>query len=272
MKQQLGIHSQSWCQGRFTHRLCNGYRFDTQRTLRDIGVDVSSIEGKIEILCSCSCHDRVMMANGDPQKFGVAFRTTVSIFGTAARDCDEQSEISYEVIGLGAYLTIETSRVCDFILDSIDLDRSFGPGVGLPVFGQAYILFLHLAQRIAFGSAGPRGRDLLMDQLEPIIFEGFAAYLEKRYNQDKKAPMPDELISALVELQKELFSESLYLAELGYSKLNNYELIKNHFGELVIISLTECEVELGSNFKSIAIQALEDKGNRLRARVEAVIG
>ena len=211
------------------------------------------------------------MAAQDPHKFDAAFRTTVSIFGTAARDCDTRGGISYEVIELGAYLTVEAARVSDYILDSIDLDRSLGPEVGLPVFGRSYILFLHLAQRIALGSAGPEGRDSLMDQLEPIILEGFEPYMKKRYRPDKGTQMPDDLIGALVQLEKEHFSETIYLAELGYSQLHDYELIKNHLGELLIICPGEREVELDCNFKSIVRQAMDGRGNRLQARVDAVI-
>ena len=168
-------------------------------------------------------------------------------------------------------MTVEAAHVSDHILDSIDLDCSLGPEVGLPVFEQSYILFLHLAQRIAFGSAGPVGRDSLMDQLEPIIFEGFKPYVIKRYRPKKGAQILDDQINALVALEKEFFPESAYLAELGYSKMNDYELIKRHFGELLSISLTEREVELGANFKSIARQAMEGRGNRLQAKVDAVM-
>ena len=110
-----------------------------------------------------------------------------------------------------------------------------------------------------------------MDQLEPIIFEGFKPYVIKRYRPKKGAQILDDQINALVALEKEFFPESAYLAELGYSKINDYELIKRYFGELLSISLTEREVELGANFKSIARQAMEGKGNRLQAKVDAVM-
>ena len=62
MKKDAGRHPQGWCQIPFLHCLCSGYRFDTSLTLRKMGIEIPKELGKLELLCSCSCHNRVRNA------------------------------------------------------------------------------------------------------------------------------------------------------------------------------------------------------------------
>ena len=248
------------------------------------------------------------MANGDPQKFGVAFRNTVFIFGTAARNCDKENlveaasterqsglgdrshdrflmgylsrvgnlceggiQLSEEVIKLGSYLAVQAALVSEKILNCIDSDRSHGPGVGLAVYKQSYIFFLHIADRIAFSSVGDSGRESMRDQLDEIIFESFEQYLSVWYRQTKHMIMSDFAISALVELEKEYFPMSAYLADLEYAKQTDYEQMKDLLGELLIVSLAENQVELDSDFKDTVGQALVRRGHSLQELVDAAV-
>jgi len=81
-----GTHPQMWCRfGGLFHILCNGYRFDNADTLKQVGIDAPKSIGKIELLCSCSCHDRASMDIKDIKKSQPAHLTTIDIFGTTIR-------------------------------------------------------------------------------------------------------------------------------------------------------------------------------------------
>ena len=84
MKKIAGRHPQSWCEKRFTHVLCSGFRYDNAVTLNKIGIDFPESEGRIEILCSCSCHregNQFTVATDDPIRFQSAVIYTKRIFG-----------------------------------------------------------------------------------------------------------------------------------------------------------------------------------------------
>jgi len=95
MKKVAGGHPQMWCRIRFTHRLCSGYRSDTPSTLRQSGVDVTEDFGKVELLCSCSCHNRsrtmfteidgVTLEEADIRRFHNALDSTLDLVGTSIR-------------------------------------------------------------------------------------------------------------------------------------------------------------------------------------------
>ena len=82
MAHVAGTHAQFICKTRFTHFLCTGYRFESVSTLRRIGLDPPLFEGKVEIFCSCSCHNHVQMLLEEPQRFEDADRATSEIFNT----------------------------------------------------------------------------------------------------------------------------------------------------------------------------------------------
>ncbi len=95
MKKVAGRHPQSWCKNRFTHGLCTGFRFDNAFTLKQICIDFPESEGKIEILCSCTCHDRADMQMADlmSNKIDKAFFKTLDIFGTTVRHSTEWEDL-----------------------------------------------------------------------------------------------------------------------------------------------------------------------------------
>jgi hypothetical protein len=83
------LPAQIWCRTIFTHRMCNGYTFDSPNTLIDHvelaqDVDLDSLPAVIERLCSCTCHDRTAMHLEEPERFVQAARTTKILFGTGA--------------------------------------------------------------------------------------------------------------------------------------------------------------------------------------------
>lgn len=109
MAEIVGEHSQIWCRSRFTHRLCNGYVFESAATLKGrqglaIEVDLSALPSRIELLCSCSHHDRNDLWRSDPARFVVSARQTAHVFGTTVRAGERAREDSVieEKIGLGA--------------------------------------------------------------------------------------------------------------------------------------------------------------------------
>ena len=83
MKHEAGAHSQMYCNFRFTHSLCTGYRTENWVTLRRIGVDFPKSEGSIEILCSCTCHGgatNINMAVDDTFRYTTAQMYTRRFF------------------------------------------------------------------------------------------------------------------------------------------------------------------------------------------------
>lgn len=102
MKKTAGKHPQIWCRIHFTHRLCSGYRSENSSTLRRFGVNITEDFGKIELLCSCSCHDRartavggidgVTMEESDFLRFHNALDTTLELVGTSIRVESEREE------------------------------------------------------------------------------------------------------------------------------------------------------------------------------------
>ena len=80
MKHNAGRHPQMYCNFRFTHWMCTGYRYDNSATLSKIGIDFPESVGKIEILCSCSCHFMSPEYDRDPSRYLQAFENTNRIF------------------------------------------------------------------------------------------------------------------------------------------------------------------------------------------------
>ena len=83
MKHEAGNHSQMYCKSRFTHSLCTGYRTENSTTLSQVGIDFPKSEGRIEILCSCTCHrgvKKIILASDDPGRYGKAQSYTIAFF------------------------------------------------------------------------------------------------------------------------------------------------------------------------------------------------
>ena len=111
----------------------------------------------------------------------------------------------------------------------------------------------------------------MRDQLDEIIFVSFEEYLSVWYRHTKYLILSDIAISALVELEKEHFPMSAYLADLEYAKQADYEQMKYLLEEFLKVSLTEHQVRLDSDFRDIVRLALVRRGHFLQELVDAAV-
>lgn len=265
MKHIAGNHAQSHCRIRFTHFLCNGYRYDNAATLSQMGIDVLSIEGKVEILCSCSCHDHGQMAIEQPQKFKDAFETTLEIFGTMAQTRDSDTN---HVVMLAGYLGIIAAPAADDILNGIESNRrKLGPVIAYTVYEQCYFFFLHLALRIAFKSGGAASRDLVQDSLSPVIFRHVPAFLNARFKSEADSNLTAE---SMRDLEEE-FWPRLDRSEREYFQEHEYERLKDQLAERLMSALIHSGVELDSSFVNLVKQAVSQRGNNIEPLVKNVV-
>jgi len=279
-KHDPGIHAQSWCEGRFTHSLCSGYRFDTNRSLRYLGLDLPPFEGKVEILCSCSCHERTRMISEDPEKFAAALGSTVSIFGASARECDSELlgvdlitnqasvPIPYEVLMLSIYLGVNAGQASNKILEDINVGRDHDAIITYTVFEQCYFLFLHLMNRVSFRQSGQGGRTLIQDALVPIIYDYVRIYLRARY----RASMADDVLHQWLDELEEHFGDRLNLSELEYARFENYQSMKDKLAVRLASALVDASVEIDPKFTSRVNQAVGKRGQNLGYLIKAVLG
>ena len=87
-----------------THLDCEGFRFDTKSTIELIGGKVppymhSIADGKaiVQSLCSCTCHDRQLMQNDDPQEFMFGYQASLDIWGFVVRSGSEREVEDHEL-------------------------------------------------------------------------------------------------------------------------------------------------------------------------------
>ena len=280
MKHEAGNHSQIYCSTLRTHFLCSGYRSDNEYSLRSkLGLDTQFIEGTIEILCSCTCHDRGKLAAQDRQRYEKAYFTTLDIFGTVERRSDaglkekdtppeniSTAEPSVKVVTLSDYLAFISAEAADRVLDAIYV-RGLTPVAGYAVYEQCYFLFLHLALRSAFNSMGSDARDSLQDSLSPRIFKHVPAYLESRYQlPDLASTSPD-----FIQDMEATFWDRLNRSEFDFSQELEHEGMKNQVAERLTVALSHRGIKLDSSFPSIVKQAIGNKGLHIAPLVDGAL-
>ena len=284
MKHDPGIHGQSWCQGRFTHSLCSGYRFDNVLTLNQIGIDVPSLQGKIEILCSCTCHNQGKMAAEDPHKFDAAFRTTISIFGTSGSSnyyqpyemergrkrtsagTPTQKDLGSDIVILHTLIVMSNKSVADKILDNIDMKQRLNPQTSYIVYEQCYFFFLEPAMRIAFAAGGSNARDLIQDSLRSDIFMPIPIYLRARHRTHDDNELFDEWLEDL----ETPFWDRLDQAGLVFAQADSYPEMSGQLANRLLSELMHSGVVVDSDFESLVVQAVHQPATKIMSLVDAI--
>ena len=284
MKHEPGIHAQSWCQGRYTHRLCNGYRFDTQRTLSGISVDVSSIEGKIEILCSCSCHDRVKMAVEDPHRFDAAFRTTSSIFssvysgddypsggnqgGTRLESVETPSRegSGSDTFILHTLIVMSNKSIADEMLDVIEVKYRPNAQITYIVYEQGYFFLLELSMRIAFTMGGSEARDFIQDSLRSLIFMPIPIYIRARHKTHYDSEVLDKWLKDL----EGPFWDRLDQAGLMYAQSDSYPEMRDELSSRLTSALNEVGVSMDYNLERLVTRSVDPRASKVMSLVDTI--